>query len=286
MQVTAGKLSPAGLGMRLGSHPLFGGLLVAKDAHTAAVLVELEGGTRATDSRPKLVADLRRLAPHAGLGSPAFIAGIPVEKVDVATYIARDQMIFVPLVFLILAAMTAVLYRHPVGMLVPLTTVTLALVWTLGVFGLAGRALNPVTSLMTPVILVMSLEGTIQLLNQYLRGRAQGLARPAALEQAHRLMRIPCFSAALTAAIGFISLLTLPIPAIRDFGLFTAAGILIGYGLTIVLTPLLLASLPDFPPRVIRAFEPGPVERGLSRVVQWVCAHRMTTALGVGAVLA
>jgi predicted RND superfamily exporter protein len=83
--------------------------------------------------------------------------------VDVATYIARDQMIFVPLVFLILAAMTAVLYRHPVGMLVPLTTVTLALVWTLGAFGLAGRALNPVTSLMTPVILVMSLEGTIQL---------------------------------------------------------------------------------------------------------------------------
>ena len=111
VQVTAGKLSPGELGMRLGSHPLFGGLLVAKDAHTAAILVELEEGPRVTDSRPKLVADLRRLATQAGLGSPAFIAGIPVEKVDVATYIARDQMIFVPLVFLILAAMTAVLYR-------------------------------------------------------------------------------------------------------------------------------------------------------------------------------
>jgi hypothetical protein len=33
-------------------------------------------------------------------------------------------------VFLILAAMTVALYRHPVGMLVPLATVTLALVWT------------------------------------------------------------------------------------------------------------------------------------------------------------
>src|SRR4029453_15870954 len=125
------------------------------------VRVELEEGPGATDSRRHLVADLRRLAAQAGLGSGAFVAGIPVEKVDVATYIARDQMIFVPLVFLILAAMTAVLYRHPVGMLVPLTTATLALIWTLGVFGLAGRALNRATSLMTPVILVMSLEGTI-----------------------------------------------------------------------------------------------------------------------------
>src|SRR4029077_19278723 len=119
---------------------------------------------------------------------------------------------------LILAVMTATLYRHPVGMLVPLTTVTLALIWTLRVFGLAGRALHPVTLLCIPVILVMSLEGTIQLLNQYLIARAHALSRRAALEQPHRRMRTPCFNAALTAAIGFASLLTLPIPAIRDFG--------------------------------------------------------------------
>ena len=283
-EVVAGKLRPEALGERLGSHPIFGGLLVAKDAHTAAVLVELDQASGATDARSRLVDDLRRFAAQAGLG-PTFVAGIPVEKVDVATYIAHDQLIFVPLVFFILAVMAAVLYRHPVGMLVPLTTVTLALVWTLGLFGLAGRAVNPVTSLMTPVILVMSLEGTIQLVNQYLMARAQGLARPAALAQAHRRMRLPCFNAALTAAIGFAALLTLPIPAIRDFGLFTAIGIMIGYGSTIVLTPLLIASLPDLPPWVIRAFEAGPVERWLCGVVRWVAHHRVTTALAVGVLL-
>lgn len=285
-EVVAGKLPPHALGERLGSHPIFGDLLVAKDARTAAVIVELEEGPGAADWRSRLVADLRRSSEQAGLGPVTFVAGIPVEKVDVARYIARDQAIFVPLVFLILAVMTAILYRHPVGMLVPLATVTLALVWTLGLFGLAGRALNPVTSLMTPVILVMSLEGAIQLLNQYLIARAQGLSRPPALAQAHRRMRTPCFNAALTAAIGFVSLLVLPIPAIREFGLFTAIGIMIGYGHTIVLTPLLLASLPDLPPRVIRAFEPGPIERWLCGVVRWVAQHRTTTALAVGGLLA
>jgi uncharacterized protein len=284
-QVAAGKLSPEALGAKLGSHPLFGGLLVARDARTAAVLVELEPASGAADSRDHLVGDLRRLAGQAGLESAAFVAGIPVEKADVARYIARDQAIFIPLVFLILAVMTAVLYRHPVGMLVPLATVTLALVWTLGVFGLAGRTLNPVTSLMTPVILVMSLEGTIQLLNQYLAARADGLPWRPALERAHRRMGTPCFNAALTAAIGFASLLTLPIPAIRDFGLFTAVGIMIGYGFTIALTPLLLATLPDLPPRVIHAFEAGPVERWLSGVVRWVSRHRAVTAVAVGALL-
>ena len=277
-QVQAGKLQPEAMGRRLGSHPIFGGLLVSRDARTAAMLVELDGSTGP-------VADLRRLANDAGPDVTAFVAGIPVEKVDVASYIARDQKIFVPLVFLIMAVMTAVLYRHPVGMLVPLAVLTLALVWALGLFGLAGRSLNPVTSLMTPVILVMSLEAAIQLLNQYLAARARGLTTVGALVEADRRMRVPCFNAALTAAIGFLSLLVLPIPAIRDFGLFTAAGIMIGYALTIVGTPLLLASLPDFPPRVVRAFEPGPVERGLARVVRWVCDHPAATGLGVAAIL-
>jgi hydrophobe/amphiphile efflux-3 (HAE3) family protein len=284
-EVQAGKLQPEAMGQRLGSHPIFGGLLVASDARTAAMLVELEPPAGSSGSNRDLVADLRRLASEAGPGITAFVAGIPVEQVDVATYIARDQKIFVPLVFLILAVMTAMLYRHPIGVLVPLGVLTLALVWALGLFGLAGRSLNPVTSLMTPVILVMSLEAAIQLLNQYLAARARGLTRLAALEQADRRMRIPCFNAALTAAIGFLSLLALPIPAIRDFGLFTAVGIMLGYALTIVVTPLLLASLPDFPPRVVRAFEPGPVERGLSRVVRWVCDHPAATGLGVGAIL-
>lgn len=284
-QVQAGKLQPEAMGRRLGSHPIFGGLLVAKDARTAAVLVELEEPTGPADSYRDLVADLRRLAHEAGPDTAAFVAGIPVEKVDVASYIARDQKIFVPLVFLILAVMTAVLYRHPIGMLVPLAVLTMALVWALGLFGLAGRSLNPVTSLMTPVILVMSLEAAIQLLNQYLAARARGLTMLAALAEADRRMRIPCFNAALTAAIGFLSLLVLPIPAIRDFGLFTAVGIMLGYVLTIVATPLLLASLPDFPPRVVRAFEPGPVERGLARVIRWVCDHPSATGLGVVAIL-
>jgi uncharacterized protein len=283
--VRAGTLSPEELGQRLGAHPIFGGLLVARDARTAAILAELEPAAGSLSAQRDVVTALRRVARDAGPGLTAFVAGIPVEKTDVAASIARDQKIFVPLVFLILAVMTAVLYRHPVGILVPLTVVGLALVWTLGLYGLAGRSLNPVTSLMTPVILVMSLEAVIQLLNQYLAARAHGLSLPDALARADRRMRIPCFNAALTAAIGFVSLLTLPIPAIRDFGLFTALGIMMGYGLTITLTPLLLASLPDVPPRVIRAFEPGRVERALGWLVRTVARHRSATAITVGALV-
>src|SRR5262249_53756429 len=137
--VLAGKLAPAALGRQLGAHPIFGGLLASRDARTASILIELDPEAGAEDARRAFVTDLRRLAGDAGPGVTAYVAGIPVEKVDVAAYIARDQLIFLPLVFLILALMAAALYRHPVGVVVPLTVLTAALVWTLGVFSLAGR---------------------------------------------------------------------------------------------------------------------------------------------------
>ena len=284
-EVQAGRLAPEALGARLAAHPIFGGLLVARDTRTAAILVEVEPATGRSEARQPLVVALRRLADGAGPTLAGYVAGIPVEKADVAAFIARDQRIFTPIVFLILAVATGALYRHPLGLLVPLGVVALALVWTLGLYGLSGHALNPVTSLMAPVILVMSLEGTVQLFNQYLGARARGRTRPAALADAHRLMWRPCLTAAATAAIGFLSLLALPIPAIRDFGLFTSLGIMLGYGLTMTLTPLLVTAAPDIPTRVVAAFAHGPVERGLTRLVRGVCAHPGAVALAAVALL-
>src|SRR5262250_2790440 len=83
-EVLAGRLSPEKLGERLAAHPIFGRLLVAKDARTAAVLVELEQTTGRSAVRRDVVTDLRRVASEAGPDFAAFVAGIPVEKVDVA----------------------------------------------------------------------------------------------------------------------------------------------------------------------------------------------------------
>ncbi|MCI0657120.1 MAG: MMPL family transporter, partial [Acidobacteria bacterium] len=285
-KVTQGEWSAEDFGHRLASHPIFGGLLVSRDGRTAAILVELERSETDADYRGDLVGRVRSLASRAGPGIEAYVAGIPVEKVDVAAYVRRDQRIFIPLIFGLLALVTLALYGHFSGMLIPLGVVAASLLWTLGLYGAAGRSLNPVTSLITPVVLVVSVAGTIHLLNHYLAGRSESLSRGDALERAFQASRVPCFNAALTTAIGFASLLLLPLPAIRDFGMFTAAGVMISYLLTMTLAPLLIAVLPDFPPRVTRAFRRGPVERVLRRITRSICEHPVASACATLVVLA
>ncbi len=284
-RVIAGELAPDELGRRLASHPLYGGSLVSSDARTAALLLEVERAAEQGSDRRGLVEEVRRLANEAGPGFTTQVAGLPVEKVDVAAYVRRDQVLFAPLILAMLAILTAALYRHPTGVAVPLGVVGASLLWTLGLYGMAGRSLNPVTSLMTPVVLVVSVEGVIHLMNHYLGARAAGKSRPEALRRAHERSWLPCFTAALTTAIGFSSLMLMPVPAIRDFGLFTAAGVMISWGFTIVLAPLLLAWLPDFPPRVTGTFHPGPVEHALKATASWVCRRPVVTAVSAVAVL-
>jgi len=285
-RVKQGEWSAEELGRKLASHPIFGGLLVSQDARSAAILIELERSEGDDDYRERLVGEVRALALRSGPGIEAHVAGIPVEKVDVAAYVKRDQRIFIPLVFGLLAIVTLILYRHPSGMLIPLGVVSASLLWTLGLYAALGRSLNPVTSLITPVILVVSVAGAIHLLNHHLAGRSEGLSRNEALRHAFQASNVPCFNAALTTAVGFGSLLVLPLPAIRDFGIFTAVGVMISYLLTVTLAPLMIAVLPDFPPRVTRAFRRGPVERVLRRITRGICGHPVASALAATLVLA
>lgn len=273
-QVADGELDPEQMGRSLAAHPLLGGLLVSRDARAAALLIEVERVEGDAAYRRELVQSVRELAPAGVEGLTAHVAGIPVEKVDVAAHIRRDQMVLVPLVFLTMALIMTLLYRHPTGVLVPLTVMAVVLVWTLGLYALAGRALNPVTSLLGPVVLVVSLAGAVHFLNHHLGGLASGLDEEQALLRAFRRARVPCLSAALTTAIGFASLAMMPIPAIREFGLFTALGVMLSFPLTMLLVPLLLSWLPDFPRPVRDSFRPGRIERALRGVVRFSAHHR------------
>ncbi len=272
-KVKSGEWTPEAMGRYLATHPLFGGLLVSRDAETAALLLEVKRVEGDSDYRERLVRQVRGLARRAGGDLEIEVAGIPVEKSDVAAYIKHDQRIFAPLILALFAVVALALYRHPVGAAVPLAVVCVSLIATLGLYAAAGKSLNPVTSLMTPVILVCAVQEAIHLLNHYLLARASGLKKPDALEEAYRLCRVPCFNAAFTTAVGFGSLLFIPVPAIHDFGIFTALGVMISYLLTMVLAPLLLALLPDFPPHVHRSFETGRIESWLKESVRAVAAH-------------
>jgi len=98
-----------------------------------------------------------------------------------------------------------------------------------------------------------------------------------------RQCRIPCLNAAVTTAIGLLTLWMIPVPAIRNFALFCAAGVLFSYALTMTLAPLLLLWLPVRP---VTSSRHRRMERLLQAIADSVFRHPLALTLAWVSLLA
>jgi uncharacterized protein len=133
--------------------------------------------------------------------------------------------------------------------------VSLAIVYYFGIFEVMalGRAkafygtTDAILMSMPALVYVLGVSGAIHFINYYREARVAGGVH-GAVERAVRGAWVPCGLVALTAAIGFGSLITSDIVPIRKFGGFSASGIM---ATMLVLFSILPVYLHRFPPKMI-----------------------------------
>lgn len=244
------KLSPVLEGYREGSleelrqtvlgNELFRQNLVSEDGKVANILVFLKPGNLRSDT----VGNLRRYLDAFHGDWKFYMAGSPVEQYDFIRLIQRDQMVFVPLITLFLIASTWWIYRSFVCMLASMAVVAITLVWTLGSMAVWGDSLNLMTSLLPPVIMIITVVNSIHILNVFYELRTRSRNIPVCIQRTLEHLGAPCFLAQFTIVLGFCSLMTSPVPAIRSFGAYAALGTVYAFFVVLTLTPLLLPFLP------------------------------------------
>ena len=139
--------------------------------------------------------------------------------------------------------MLAVFFRNVLGVLLPLAVTGVTSVWTLGAYQLAGFDLNAITGLLPPVLMVLSLAVSVHLIQGWLDAPVEAIDRVERILGVVRPLVFPCFFCSLTTAIGFASLVTSSMPAVRQFGVFAALGVLLSFGVGMTLVPVGLSFL-------------------------------------------
>jgi predicted RND superfamily exporter protein len=276
------KLSAAQLAA-LQHNDLVIGTLLSRDFHTAGMLVVPNETITSPVAREAWITAVRQVAhQHAQQGRQTYVAGTPLERSDVTHYLARDQELMVPLVFVVLLVITWSIYRVKRFACIPLTCVLLSLVWTMGVVGFAGIPLNVVTALLPPVIMVVSVSVAIHLLNQFVDELEAGMYGVAAVQNTIRHVGTACFLTTLTTSLGFFSLLASPIPAIREFALFAGLGVFLAFVVSMIGVPVALLRSGRVSPERLRHLKEGWIEQLLDRLVRWVARHRRNIFVSCG----
>jgi hydrophobe/amphiphile efflux-3 (HAE3) family protein len=239
--------------VRLAANPAYRNVLVSEDGRTAAIYVEFEkdpkGFGHVVDKVEAAIAPIRDDSVRVS------VSGQPVFLGTLETFSKRMAWLL-PLAILLIGLIHFEAFRTLQGLILPLVTAILALVWSLGIMTLAGVHLDPFNNVTPILILAVAAGHAVQMLKRYYEEfdrvvlAGENDKRLASREAIITTMvRVgPVMLAACTiAALSFMSLVWFDIQAVRTFGIFSGLGIFSIAVVELTFTPAVRAMLPPPP---------------------------------------
>jgi len=259
---------------KLAATPLVGKNLIADDFRGAAIVVFFENLTDA--QYLDLGVDRRIMDLLAAENGPEalFYTGAAHVKQAAVELMRRDIARFTPIALALMLLVLWLSFRTVRGISLPILAVAMALVWTLGVIVLAGKALTFGTSVLPPLLLVVGSSYAIHVMARYYEQVDAGAPPDEVVVRAFARVWLPLAISALTTVIGFGSLMVNRITAIWDLGLFAVIGVVC---LTVTCLGFLPAALQLMPSR-LRSARAGKISptlaENLRRLGEQVYAKR------------
>src|SRR5262249_18450094 len=149
----------------------------------------------------------------------------------------RDLVRLTPIAFALVVVVLSLSFRTIPGVLLPVLSVVLALVWTLGVMVLAGKTVTLGTFILPPLLIAIGSSYGIHLLAGYYEPGAADLDSAERVARGVERVGPALLISALTTMIGFGTLMTNQITAIWDLGLFAVVGVFLASIISLTFIP-------------------------------------------------
>jgi len=271
---------------RLFVNPLYVGTVIAADGSAAAIIAnfrltpELPGYPALQDRVAALVAEEQDGTFSVHFGGPVAVTS------GVARVTERTVLLF-PFALLMVALIHYEAFRTLQGMVLPLVTALLAVVWSLGLMGLLRVPLDPFNTTTPILILAVAAGHAVQVLKRYYEEYDRHRDTTTAVRIAVSRVGPVMLTAGTIAALSFFSLTVFATATIRNFGLLTGFGIVSALIIELTLIPAVRVMLPAPRATELRREARGGrfLEHALNRLA-YLVATRPRTVIALGLVLA
>lgn len=293
----------AALETAIGNNPVYDGILIAHDRKTAAVVSEFKPNPLGFGAIER---DVRAaIAPFADDSVDLMVTGQPIFLSALERF--SDRMKFLlPLALLVIGLLHFEAFRTVQGLVLPLVTGLVAIVWSLGLMTMLGLKLDPFSNV-TPILIIAVAAGhAVQILKRYYEAFHELVpayvdARAASHEAVIRAVSAigpVMIAAGVIASASFLSLVVFGIQSIRTFACFAALGILSALVIELTFIPAIRAMLPPPSPlavhlehkrtvwdRVIELLMRGVLGSGRGRVLMAGVAFALLALAGTSRIV-
>lgn len=228
---------PAAARAIIRNNPLYSSTLVAEKGNATALYVSMATGQDDGADAVQVVAAIRQAAQAAvGQSATVRMTGSPVIQAATSQAVLTELVQLLPLLLLVVAVFLALAFRSVRGLLLPLGTIAVALLWVFGIIAATGRSLNVITTIVPPVVMTIGLAYAVHMLAGVYRCRDE----QDPIRQALADLVLPLTMTAATTILGFLTLLFSPLGAVREFAWLAALGVLFSAVLALTLLPAVL----------------------------------------------
>ncbi|MBF0237187.1 MAG: MMPL family transporter [SAR324 cluster bacterium] len=180
--------------------------------------------------------------------SPDFkisFTGTPVVTDYLKRSMMKDMRFFTLLAIAGIAVFLFIMFRRVTGVILPLLTVILSFLYTLGLMALTHTALKLPTQILPSFLLATSIGSSVHMMSMFYRDYHMDKGnKNQAIMDAMAHSALPVAMTSLTTAASLLSFATAAIAPIADLGMFAAFGVMVSLFLTLTFLPCFLAILP------------------------------------------
>jgi predicted RND superfamily exporter protein len=206
-------------------------LLVSKDGKSI-VIAAFNKQFLTDGQKDSLLGQINYVIKQLGFDESHVTAKIRIERIyvkEIEKNLKKYLIISLSLISLVLF----ILFRSVKNIIIPLVIVLLSIVWTMSLIALTGHPLDIISSLIPPILAAICMSDIIHISTHYIEKLRSGLSKKEALNKTYKEIGMATFYTCCTVAAGFFTLAITDITPIRNFGIFTGAGIFIGFGITL-----------------------------------------------------
>lgn len=268
-------------------NPLYSGSLVSHDSRTTSIVLYLNDIPLQRFIDDELDLRIERVAREAAPEMEVLLTGSPHIKATTSRLIFGSLSLILPLAFVIMGLLGALSFRSLRGVVVPMATVVVTTIWTLGIVAWLGVSLNLVTTIVPPLLVTVGAAYALHIVSEYYRSlRIDSVTLEAdggPVARSLRHVALPVALTGLTTAAGLLALTVSPFPAVREFGLIAVLGVAFAVIASLTFVPAMLQLFGSSKPsRQPRRESQGRLDQLLEGLGEFDVRHRRAI-LWVGA---
>ncbi|GAB6188922.1 efflux RND transporter permease subunit [Marinitoga arctica] len=173
-------------------------------------------------------------------GVDYYIFGTAIANREIEAIVKDNLLKLIPIVLILVMLVLYFSYRNIAGVILPIISVLIADVWTVGIMYLLGINFNITTSAVPIAVVGIGTAYSIHIISKYYEELHLGISVEEAVNNTLKHVGTAVLLSALTTIAGFLSLLTADLTPVWQLGIFTSLGIALALLMATIFVPAML----------------------------------------------